>query len=94
MTGAALNHLLAFTLLLGTQCSVDVRLVDGSGSLSNVGLLQVRTDAGFGTVCGANAAAADVICSAQCAICTSIDRIQSADLELRSVCVCGRCKSI
>ena len=50
----------AFALLVaGTQSSTDVRLVDGAGGLANVGLLQIKTDAGFGTVCGANAAAAD-----------------------------------
>jgi hypothetical protein len=38
-----------------------VRLLDAAGSFSNVGLLQVRMDNDFGTVCGANAAAADVI---------------------------------
>ena len=42
--------------------SADVRLVDAAGGLSSVGMLQVRTDAGFGSVCGANAAAADAIC--------------------------------
>jgi hypothetical protein len=41
---------------------VDVRLVDAAGSLSNVGLVQVKTDTGFGSICGANPAAADVIC--------------------------------
>jgi len=81
MTGAALNHILAFALFLGAWCSVDVRLVDAAGSLSNVGLLQVRTDAGFGTVCGANAAAADVTCPARCALCTPADRIPLTGLE-------------
>ena len=47
---------------VGGRCSPDVRLVDEAGSLSSVGLLQVKTDAGFGSVCGANPAAADVIC--------------------------------
>ena len=41
---------------------IDVRLVDAGGALSNVGLLQVKTDGGFGTVCGANLASADVAC--------------------------------
>ena len=41
-------------------CAADVRLVDESGSVSNAGLVQVSTEAGFGTICGANAAAADV----------------------------------
>ena len=52
----------AFVSFVGALSSTDVRLVDGTGSLSNVGLLQVRTDAGFGSVCGANPSAADVIC--------------------------------
>jgi len=46
--------------------SQGVRLVDGNGVSTNVGLLQVRTDdpqvAEFGTVCGMNLAAADVVC--------------------------------
>jgi len=48
--------------LANVHGSADVRLVDAAGGLSSVGLLQVKTDAGFGSVCGANAAAADVIC--------------------------------
>jgi len=52
----------AFVSFVGALSSTDVRLVDGTGSLSNVGLLQVRTDAGFGSVCGANPSAADVVC--------------------------------
>ena len=59
MTRVACDVLLVFALLAGAQCSADVRLLDAAGGLSNVGLLQVRTDAGFGTVCGASAAAAD-----------------------------------
>lgn len=39
-----------------------LRLVDAAGSLSSVGLLQVRTESGFGTVCGVNSKAADVAC--------------------------------
>ena len=53
-----LLFLLAF--LTGARCSADVHLIDAAGALSNVGLLQVKTDVGFGSVCGANAAAADV----------------------------------
>lgn len=49
-------------LLADVEGSADVRLVDAAGGLSSVGLLQVRTDTQFGTVCGANAAAADVVC--------------------------------
>jgi len=54
--------LLAFACFGAAQCGPDVRLVDAAGSLSSVGLLQVRTENGFGSVCGANPAAADVIC--------------------------------
>ena len=39
-----------------------MQLVDAARDLSNVGLLQVNTDAGYGSVCGANPAAADVVC--------------------------------
>ena len=53
---------LFLTLPLCIYCSVDVRLVDEAGSLSSVGLVEIKTDAGFGSVCGANPAAADVIC--------------------------------
>ena len=56
------TSLLFVTLPVCIFCSVDVRLVDVVGDLSNVGLVQIKTDAGFGTVCGANPAAADVIC--------------------------------
>ena len=52
---------LVLALLAHVRGSADVRLLDAAGSFSNVGLLQVRMDADFGTVCGANAAAADVI---------------------------------
>ena len=54
-------------LLLSCVCmcyGIDVRLVDATGALSNVGLLQVKTDGGFGSVCGANLATADVVCRA------------------------------
>ena len=44
----------------------SVRLVDSSGSLSSTGLLEVSLGGAgsisFGTVCGLNAAAADVVC--------------------------------
>jgi hypothetical protein len=40
----------------------SVRLIDGAGFLSSVGLLQVRTESEFGSVCGMNAAAASVAC--------------------------------
>ena len=51
-----------FFFFLGARGSVEVRLIDGVGSVSNAGLLQVKTESGFGSVCGANPAAADVIC--------------------------------
>merc|ERR1712203_1265869 len=44
------------------KIKADVRIVDASGVLLSVGLLQVRTGAGFGSVCGMNPAAADVVC--------------------------------
>ena len=59
MTRVTCHALWVSALLVGAQCSTDVRLVDAAGGLSNVGLLQVRTEAGFRTVCGANSAAAD-----------------------------------
>jgi len=62
MARIVLNFILTFALIASAWSASDVRLVDAAGSLSSVGLLQVNTDAGFGTVCGANAAAADVIC--------------------------------
>ena len=55
-----------FTLALhvalpGAIDATIARLVDSQGSLSSVGLLQVSTDVGgFGSVCGANQASADV----------------------------------
>ena len=60
MSRMASGFLLFLAFLAGAAASADVRLVDAAGGLSNVGLLQVKTDAGFGSVCGANAAAADV----------------------------------
>ncbi len=45
MTRVACDVLLVFAFLVGAQCSADVRLLDAAGGLSNVGLLQVRTDA-------------------------------------------------
>ena len=59
MACVVFDLLLAFALVVGARCSNDVRLVDAAGGLSSVGLLQVTTDMGFGTVCGANAAAAE-----------------------------------
>lgn len=52
-----------FLLLLAGACgSADVRITDSSGRLASAGLLQVRTDLGFGSVCGLNQAAAQVAC--------------------------------
>ena len=59
----AFNFLLPLALLTCARSSADVHLIDAAGALSHVGLLQVKTDLGFGTVCGANAAAADVALS-------------------------------
>ena len=52
--------IVAFALLLGLSCGADVRVVDAAGGLSNAGLLQVKTETGYGSVCGANAASAEV----------------------------------
>lgn len=46
------------------QITSDIRLVDVHGQLAASGLLQLRTDSGFGTVCGANLPVADVVCQA------------------------------
>lgn len=59
------NNVNFFLFLLSSVClcfGADVRLVDANGALASVGLLQVKTDAGYGSVCGANLAAADVVC--------------------------------
>jgi len=45
-----------------SELSAGVRIVDGSGTLSSVGLVQVRTELGFGSICGLNLGAADVLC--------------------------------
>mmetsp|Transcript_87266 Transcript_87266/g.167222 ORF Transcript_87266/g.167222 Transcript_87266/m.167222 type:complete len:530 (+) Transcript_87266:95-1684(+) len=44
------------------QAPVELRLLDHSGASSSRGLLQLLTGSGFGTVCGANFGAADVVC--------------------------------
>jgi hypothetical protein len=59
MAQVLFNCCFVFALLAGAWASADVRLVDAAGGVSSVGLLEVNTDAGFGSVCGANAAAAD-----------------------------------
>ena len=40
-------------------------LLDESGTASSVGLLQVYMDGAFGTVCGMDSGAADVVCRLQ-----------------------------
>ena len=45
-----------------TLVAADVRLTDAAGGAASTGLLQVRTDIGFGSVCGLNQAAAKVAC--------------------------------
>ena len=59
MMRVVFDFLLISVVFWGVRSSTDVRLLDAAGDLSSVGLLQVKTDAGFGTVCGANEAAAD-----------------------------------
>lgn len=39
-----------------------VRIIDAAGGLSYAGLVQAHTDSGFGSICGMNQAAADVVC--------------------------------
>ena len=48
--------------LSADDLGAGVRVVDVSGSVSSAGLVQVRAGRGFGTVCGMNAGAADVLC--------------------------------
>jgi hypothetical protein len=62
MTLVAYSFIFVSVFFVHGECDIDMRLVDGANSVSNAGLLQIRTDSGFGTVCRANAAAADVIC--------------------------------
>lgn len=62
MAFTLLHFGLALLLVAAVRCSVDVRIVDAAGALSNAGLIQISTDAGFGSVCGASPASADVIC--------------------------------
>lgn len=40
----------------------SVRILDALGNVANAGLLQVRVEEGFGTVCGLNDGAANVAC--------------------------------
>lgn len=47
----------------GLEGIASARLVDAAGASARVGLAQVRTGGGaFGTVCGMNLAASDVLC--------------------------------
>ena len=46
----------------GALQAQGVRIIDAAGGLSYAGLAQVRTDSGFGSICGMNQAAADVVC--------------------------------
>ena len=47
----------------GAPQEITARLVDAAGAPANVGLLQVQTgDGSFGTVCGMNLEAVDVVC--------------------------------
>ena len=57
-------HRLAALLVAPTLAgAASVRLVDKSGAVSNVGLVQVQAAGGeYGTVCGVGAEAADVVC--------------------------------
>ena len=42
--------------------AADLRIINSDGELANMGLMQVRTDLGFGSVCGMNDGAANVAC--------------------------------
>lgn len=44
------------------QVQSHVRILDPSGSISSKGLLQALTGKGFGSICGVNQAAAEVVC--------------------------------
>ena len=46
----------------GALQAQGVRIIDAAGGLSYAGLAQVRADSGFGSICGMNQAAADVVC--------------------------------
>lgn len=50
------------TSFLHNPAEPIVRVVDGAGALASHGLVQVQTDTGYGTVCGMNHSAADVVC--------------------------------
>jgi hypothetical protein len=47
---------------VATHHGQTVRVIDPDGAQSNMGLLQIRTDDGFGTVCGLDHGAADLVC--------------------------------
>ena len=47
----------------GSPQAMTARLMDAAGAPANVGLLQVQTgDGSFGSVCGMNLEAVDVVC--------------------------------
>ena len=48
--------------LCGALQAQGVRIIDAAGGLSYAGLVQIQTDSGFGSICGMNQAAADVVC--------------------------------
>lgn len=55
--------IVAFSGILGV--AAQVRILDSAGAVSNAGLLEIRTGGEaveFGTVCGMNLAAAEVVC--------------------------------
>jgi len=70
--GAATLRIICF-VCFAVQCrsedavvpSGSVRLLDASGAASSVGLLEVYMDGAFGTVCGMDSGAADVVCRMQ-----------------------------
>ena len=47
------------------MCGTYPGLLDASGAASSVGLLEVYMDGAFGTVCGMDSGAADVVCRMQ-----------------------------
>ena len=63
-------HILDLVCML--VCAIDLSklhvlrkvrgVVDAAGVQGNMGLLQIRKDTGFGTVCGTDSGAADLIC--------------------------------
>jgi len=70
---AATLYVLTFVVCFAVQCLSEdaiardgsVRLLDAFGAATSVGLLQVFMDGAFGTVCGIDGGAADVVCRMQ-----------------------------